>query len=104
MMKFPIPPEWILNTYIQIIAEIDLEDGVEEKVIFEGKAYYEEGVRRVINENKQIIELSGIVIVYNNTSFDRAFIRIDGKDRAIYRTSRPRNPDGSIYSTEMELM
>lgn len=104
MNKFPIPPPWILNTPIQIIAEIDGEDGVEEKVIFDGKAYYEEGVRRVVNENKQIVELSGLAIVYDNIAFDKAFIRIDGKDRAIYRTSRPRNPDGSIYSTEMELM
>lgn len=53
MIKFPTPPPWILNTPIQIIAEIDGEDGVEEKVIFDGKAYYEEGVKRVVNENKK---------------------------------------------------
>lgn len=104
MIKFLRPPSWILNTPLQIIAEIDGEDGVEEQVIYDGKAYYEEGIRRVVNENKQIVELSGLVIVYDNIVFDKAFIRIDGKNRAIYRTSRPRNPDGSIYSTEMELM
>ncbi len=104
MIKFPTPPSWILNTSIQIIAELDGEDGVEEKVIFDGRAYYEEGVRRVVNENKQIVELSGLAIVYDNIVFDKAFVKIDGKERVIYKTSRPKNPDGSVYSTEMELI
>lgn len=102
--KLPKPPIWMLNTQIKVIAEVDSEDGVTDEVVFSGKAYYEEGVRRVVNENKQIVELSGVVIVYENIEFKRAYVEIYGTKRAIYRTSRPRNPDGSIYSTEMELM
>lgn len=102
--KFPKPPSIMMNTDIEIVREIDGEDGVTEELIYKGKCYYEEGIRRVVNENKQVIELSGLVIIYDNIAFDKAFIRIDGKVRTIYRTSRPRNPDGSIYSTEMELM
>lgn len=94
----------MMNTDIEIVREIDGEDGVTEDLVYKGKCYYEESVRRVLNENRQVIELSGIAIVYSNIKFDKAFVKIDGKVRTIYRTSRPRNPDGSIYSTEMELV
>lgn len=94
----------MMNTDIEIIQEIDGEDGVTENLVYKGNCYYEESIRRVLDENRQVIELSGIAIVYTNLVFNKAFIRIDGKTRTIYRTSRPRNPDGSVYSTEMELI
>lgn len=102
--KFPKPPSIMMNTDIEIIQEIDGEDGVTEDLVYKGKCYYEESIRRVLDENRQVIELSGIAIVYTNLVFNKAFIRIDGKTRTIYRTSRPRNPDGSVYSIEMELI
>ena len=102
--KFPKPPSIMMNTDIEIIQEIDGEDGVPEALVYKGKCYYEEAIRRVLDENRQVIELSGLAIVYTNLVFNKAFIRIDGKTRTIYRTSRPRNPDGSVYSTEMELI
>ena len=102
--KFPKPPSIMMNTDIEIIQEIDGEDGVTETLVYRGKCYYEEAIRRVLDENRQVIELSGLAIVYTNLVFNKAFIRIDGKTRTIYRTSRPRNPDGSVYSTEMELI
>lgn len=102
--KFPKPPSIMMSTDIEIIQEIDGEDGVTEDLVYKGKCYYEESIRRVLDENRQIIELSGIAIVYTNLVFNKAFTRIDGKTRTIYRTSRPRNPDGSVYSTEMELI
>lgn len=102
--KFPKPPSIMMNTNIEIIQEIDGEDGVTEDLVYKGKCYYEEAIRRVLDENRQVIELSGLAIVYTNLVFNKAFIRIDGKTRTIYRTSRPRNPDGSVYSTEMELI
>lgn len=102
--KFPKPPSIMMNTDIEIIQEIDGEDGVTEALVYKGKCYYEEAIRRVLDENRQVIELSGLAIVYTNLVFNKAFIKIDGKTRTIYRTSRPRNPDGSVYSTEMELI
>ena len=102
--KFPKPPSIMMNTDIEIIQEIDGEDGVTEVLVYKGKCYYEEAIRRVLDENRQVVELSGLAIVYTNLVFNKAFIRIDGKTRTIYRTSRPRNPDGSVYSTEMELI
>lgn len=94
----------MINTDIEILQEIDGEDGVIEDSIYKGKCYYEESIRRILNENREVIELSGLAIVYSNIKFDKAFVKIEGKTRIIYRTSRPRNPDGSIYSTEMELI
>lgn len=102
--KLPKPPLWMMNTRVSVLAEVDSEDGVTSEIVYSGLAYYEEGVRRVVNENKQIVELSGIVIVYENIEFKRAYIEVNGVKRSIYRTTRPRNPDGSVYSTEMELM
>lgn len=102
--KFPKPPSIMMNTDIEIIQEIDGEDGATEVLVYRGKCYYEEAIRRVLDENRQVIELSGLAIVYTNLVFNKAFIKIDGKTRTIYRTSRPRNPDGSVYSTEMELI
>lgn len=102
--KFPTPPNFMMNTDVEIIQEIDGEDGVTEDVIYTGKCYYDESARRVMNENKQIIELSGIAIVYEDIQFKKAYVRIGDTNKSIYRVSRPRNPDGTIYSTEMELI
>lgn len=102
--KFPQPPQFLQNTDITIVEEIDGEDGVEDKIIFSGKGYYEESIKRVLNENKQLIELSGVAIVYKNISYNKAYIKINDKKRIIYSTSRPRNPDGTVYATEMELI
>ena len=75
--KFPKPPSIMMNTDIEIIQEIDGEDGVTEALVYKGKCYYEEAIRRVLDENRQVIELSGLAIVYTNLVFNKAFIRIE---------------------------
>lgn len=105
-MKLPFP-EWILVTPIKVYAEIDGEDGVTEELIFDGKCNFSEKSRTVLNEHRQVVNLSGKAIFkgdINPGKLIKGYVDINGTKRTIYKSSKPRNPDGSIYSTELDLM
>lgn len=105
-MKLPFP-DWILVTPIKVYAEIPTEDGVTEALIFNGKCNFSERSRTTLNEQKQVVELTGKALFKGDIYPDkliRGYIELDGIKRTIYRTRKPRNPDGSIFSTELDVM
>lgn len=105
-MKLPFP-DWALVTPIKVYAEEETEDGVEEKLIFDGKCNYSEKTRTTLNEQRQVVELTGKVLlkgdIYPGKPI-KGYVVIDGIKKTIYRSRKPRNPDGSIYSTELDLI
>ena len=105
-MKLPFP-DWCLVTPIKVYAEEPSEDGVEEKLIFDGKCNFSEKSRTTLNEQRQVVELTGKVLckgdIYPGKQI-KGYVELDGSKRTIYRSRKPRNPDGSIYSTELDLM
>ena len=105
-MKLPFP-DWILVTPIKVYAEEPGENGVEETLIFDGKCNFSEKSRTTLNEQKQVVELTGKAIfkgdIYPGKSIG-GYIEMDGQKRTIHRSRKPRNPNGSIYSTELDLM
>lgn len=105
-MKLPFP-DWCLVTPIKVYAEEPGEDGVIETLIFDGKCNFSEKSRTTLNEQKQVVELTGKVLckgdIYPGKQI-KGSVELDGMKRTIHRSRKPRNPDGSIYSTELDLM
>jgi len=105
-MKLPFP-DWCLVTPIKVYAEEETEDGVEEKLIFDGKCNYSEKTKTTLNEQRQVVELAGKVLLKGDIypgKLIKGYVVIDAIKRTIYRSRKPRNPDGSIYSTELDLI
>lgn len=106
-VKLPFP-KWILNTPLNIYQTYINEDGEpEEKLIYEGKCSYDEKSKQTLDAERRLVTLSGKVIVEGDINPDKlieGYIKIGELKKDIYKSSRPRNPDGSVFSTELELI
>lgn len=105
-MKLPFP-EWLLETHVRVYIEEPGEDGVEEKLIFDGLCILSEKSRTTLNEQRQVVELTGKIIIKGDIYPGkpiRGYVELNGIKRTIFRSRKVRNPDGSIYSTEIDLM
>lgn len=105
-MKLPFP-DWILVTPIKVYAEVPNEDGVSEELIFDGLCNLSEKSRTTLNEQRQVVDLTGKIIIKGDIYPGKAikgYVDLGGIKRTIYRSAKPRNPDGTVYSTELDLM
>lgn len=106
-LKLPFP-KWTLVTPVKVFQTSISEDGEPiEELIFEGKCNYNEITKRVRNETGELVTLTGKVICMGDIApqYNRieGYVEINGVKSIIYKGARPRNPDGSIFSTELEL-
>lgn len=105
-LKLPFP-KWLVNTPIEVwISETNTDGDYEEKKIFEGKCIYTDKSRQVLNAERQLIQLSGKVVIEGtiyNGPFE-GYVKVDGIKKKIYSIERPLNPDGTIFSTELSLI
>ncbi len=105
-MKLPFP-DWILVTPIKVYTEVPGEDGVTEELIFDDKCNFSEKSRTILNEQKQVVELTGKAVFKGDIypgKLIKGYVEVDGAKRNIHRSRKPKNPDGSVYSTELDLM
>ena len=84
------------------------EDGGPVEVgAWSGKANLSEKVRRVQDGNGQWIALSGVLHIEGDVlpgvQFDNGEVDIGGIVHRIVSYSRPRNPDGSVNHTRIEM-
>ncbi|MFS0858331.1 hypothetical protein [Paenibacillus taichungensis] len=104
--KFPFP-HWILKTPVQVFHTKLSEDGEPvEDLIFDGFACYDEKMRQKLDKERRLVTLSGKVIIRGDIlpgELIEGFVRVGGTDRIIFSASRPQHPDGSVFSTELEL-
>ena len=103
MVKLPFPV-WLLNTNVTIEAKIRGEDGVEKVLLYSGKAIVDEKAQNVMTTERQLVRLNGKVIVQGDLAAGqdiKGYITFNGQERTIANVSRPRNPDGSVFSTEL---
>lgn len=104
--KLPFP-KWILKTQVKVYQTDLSEDGEPvEEMIFDGLAFYDETARQVLDAERRLVQLSGKVIIQGDILPDKliqGYVMIGSVKRTIFRSARPRNPDGSVFSTELEL-
>jgi len=109
--KLPFP-RWLAKTDYSLClnAEGITEDG--EPIISvenEGKCIFSEHSKRIIDSEGKQVALIGKVIIEGDIapslkSVSDGVITINEKKYEIYSGARPRNPDGTIHSTQLELM
>lgn len=105
-MKLPFP-KWILNTPVKVyqVGENQYGDPSEE-LIFDGLVSYDEKQKQVMTAERQLVLLSGKIIFEGDILPGKTiegFVKIGDIEKKIYGVQRPRNPDGSVYSTEIDL-
>lgn len=104
-LKLPFP-KWLANISIEVWFEGTNEDGdYEEKSIYKGKCIFTDKTKQVLNAEKQLITLSGKAVIEGfiyNGPFE-GYVKVNGIKKKIYSIERPLNPDGSIFSTELNL-
>ncbi|MHB8061258.1 MAG: hypothetical protein ACYDG2_01285 [Ruminiclostridium sp.] len=106
-MKLPFP-DWILVTPVKVFQETLGENGLEETLLFDGKCCYYEKTKQTLDAERRLVTLAGKVVLKGDIYPDKliegyVMLGVDIK-KTIFRTARPRNPDGSVFSTELELI
>jgi len=96
--------------------EIELEqEGISEEgeplisLRTKGKCIFSEKSKRIIDEDGRKITLSGKIAIEGDIApslktIASGSVVIHGRKYEIYAGYRPRNPDGSVFMTEFDLM
>lgn len=106
-MRFPFP-RWNQVTPVQVYQTELSEDGEPvETLLYDGKCFYDEKSRQMMTAERQLVLLSGLIIIEGDIAPDRpsfeGYVIVGGERKVIYGVQRPRNPDGTIFSTELQL-
>lgn len=108
--KIPFP-DWLLNTNYQVTLNQDgiSEDGEPISAFTgSGKCIFSEKAKRIIDSEGKQITLLGKVIIKGDIAPELAnisdgVITINNHSYEIWAGYRPRNPDGTIHHTELEV-
>ena len=106
--KLPFP-KWACNTPIKVHLTSLSEDGEPvEELVYDGLCNYSEKSRQILDAERRLIQLNAKAIIEGDIAPGRdieGYVMVEGgTKRTIYRAARPRNPDGSVFSTELELI
>jgi len=104
-LKLPFP-RFQAKTDIKVVSTVLGEDGEEESPLYEGKCIYTDKSKTVLNAERQLITLSGKAVIegdINPEEVIEGFIVVNTIKKKIYGAERPLNPDGSVFSTELNL-
>lgn len=108
-MKLPYFKQlWdVIDATITLYGGLGEDGGAETVGAWSGKVNLSEKVRRVQDGNGQWIALSGVLHIEGDilpgVQFDNGEVVIDGVSRRIIFYSRPRNPDGTVNHTRVEM-
>lgn len=104
-MKLPFP-RFQAKTDIKVHSTVQGEDGEEETLLYEGKCIYTDKSKTVLNAERELITLSGKAVIegdINPGKVIKGFVEVDNIKKKIYGAERPTNPDGTVFSTELNL-
>ena len=104
-------PDWfdVTPAVIEFEGEISKDFSPDNIKTWEGKVNFSETHKRIQDKDGRWVQLSGIVHVKGDIlggiKFTRATCTIAGNvNRNVVAISQPRNPDGSINHTRLELI
>lgn len=108
-MKGKLPfPKWILKTPVKVYQTNTSEDGEPvEQLLFDGLCFHEEKMRQKLDKERRLVTLSGKVVIPGDINPDtliEGLVKFGEIERPIFSAIRPKNPDGTVFSTELELM
>lgn len=111
-MRWPeLVPDAVCKTPVKVIMTEGVnEDGSpRETTLFEGMCNYSEKARSVLDAEHRLVELGATVLINGDAapgdeSITGYVVINSGKPRRIYRSSRARNPDGTVNYTSLELI
>jgi hypothetical protein len=105
--KLPFP-KWLLTTQVKIYHIAISEDGEPiPKMLYDGLSNYTEKTKQILDKERKLVTLTGKVIVPGDINPGvpiEGFVEIGIIKEKIFTSIRPRNPDGSVFSTELDLM
>lgn len=102
-MKFPI---FLYNKDVVVWSTTLGEDGEEEVKLYEGRCVFNEESKQVFNADKQLVTISGSVVIAGDISPNKlinGYVVIDNNRKYILSTTRPKTPKGTVFSTELDL-
>lgn len=109
-MTFPFPSRLAVTPCsVKLFAEGLTEDGAPNiKATWNGNVIYSERFRTVIDATSKKVTLIGRIILEGDIAPQIKAIAdgeatVNGKVYKIYSGARPRNPDGTIHHTTLEL-
>lgn len=107
-MSSPLPfPDFLLNTPVKIVQSEINEDGETQKtILYDGLSIYDEKSKPVLDEQRRLVTLTGKIIIKGDIypgKLIEGYAEVGESKKTIYRAARIRNPDGSVFSTELEL-
>lgn len=104
-LKLPFP-RFLAKTDIKVVSTVLGEDGEEESPLYEGKCIYTDKTKQVMNAERQLIILSGKAVIEGDIKpgeLIEGYIEVNNVKKNIYGAERPLNPDGTVFSTELNL-
>lgn len=104
-LKLPFP-KFLANTPIEVYSTFMGEDGEEEALLYEGKCIYTDKTKQVLNAERELITLSGKAVIEGDINPGKSiqgYIEVNNTKKKIYGVERPPNPDGTVFSTELNL-
>ena len=110
--KLPDIPKAALRTPCSIVLNRAglSEDGEQlGALVYTGKCCFSEKRKQIMNPEKQIIQLEGSAVLMGDIaptlpSACTGTFTVGTSIYSIYSLKRPRNPDGSVHHTSLELM
>lgn len=111
LKKIPFPNWLLITEYSLTLNEegVSEDGGPIEQVKETGKCIFSEKAKRIVDSEGKTITLLGKVIIKGDIApslktVSDGVITINDRTYEIYAGYRPRNPDGTIYCTEFEVL
>ena len=105
-------PDALANVPCQILIHeegLSEDGGPVDGVVYAGMCIFSEHAKRVIDNDGKTITLTGKAIIKGDvapklSSVSDGVFFVLGRQYQIHAGHRPRNPDGSVHHTELELL
>ena len=105
-LKLPFP-KFLAKTPVKVFdTEINQDGEPEETILFDGKCIYTDKSKTIVDAEKRLITLTGKVVIegdINPGEIIKGHVKIGNNKKIIYSSERPLNPDGTVFSTEINL-